>query len=373
MKQKLLNRFVVLSTLVMSACGPQAFVPDTVVSNQSAAGDMNLPPKVDIVLGLSNGGTMQNIYPGLQPEIAAFAANLQNRGWNYRFVTLSLSESSPGASANITNAVAASRYHSNYPQSQWMLPFPGAVYTDSQFLLSPGLFSSSLTIPSLDYSYNNGRESGLKNQANFLSRSDVQNNLLRPDALLAVMTISNGRDTSDGWYNAWNGPNPNPVNVDNYVNQMKAVKADAKYYAIVAHNTTNCRVGGAWSGIDYERAAEKMGGLSQDICTTPISTALDAVAQHLQNQKLNFVKRFLVIGTEPNVSTIKVFKNNVELPNDSSNGWTYAGYTTQFTIESPVPMAQATGYMIELHGSAKLHGNDAGRVEYMNAGAHATH
>jgi hypothetical protein len=376
MKQKLLNRIVLLSslsTLALSACGPQAFVPTTVVSDQTAAGGMNLPPKVDIVLGLSNGGTMQNIYPGLQPEIAAFANSLQNKGWDYRFVTLSLSEYSPGSSANIGNAVAASHYHSNYPQSEWMLPFPGAVYTDPQFLLSPSLFSSTLTIPTLDYSYNNGRETGLKNQAAFISRSDVQANVLRPDAMLAVMTISNGKDTSDGWYNAWNGLQSNTVNVDSYVNQIKAVRADAKYYAIVAHNTTNCRVGGAWSGIDYERAAQKLGGISQDICTTPIATALNAVAQHLQTQKLSFVKKYLVIGTEPNPATIKVYKNGAELANNSTNGWTYVGYSTQYTIDSPVPMAQATGYMVELHGTAKLHGTDTGRVEYMNAGAQSSH
>lgn len=383
MKQKLLNRVILISTLglsALSACGPQAFVPTTVVSDQNAAGNMDLPPKVDIVLGLSNGGTMQNIYPGLQPEIAAFAANLQNKGWDYRFVTLSLSEYSPGSSAPIAGKVAASKYHTNYPVGQWLLPFPGALHTDPSLLLNPSLFSSTLTIPSLDYSYNNGRESGLKNQADFISRSDVKfnpsspyANVLRADAMLAVMTITNGRDTSDGWYNAWNGLNPNPVNVDAYVNQMKAVRSDVKYYAIVAHNTTNCRVGAAWSGIDYERAAQKTGGLSQDICTTPIPTALDAVAQHLQTQKLNFVKRFLVIATEPNVATIKVFKNGVELPNSGTNGWTYAGYTTQYLIDSPVPMNQTTGYMIELHGTAKLHGNDTARVEYMNAGSQSSH
>src|ERR1035437_4507041 len=105
MKKKLLNRLLnrkvyhvtVISTLLtLGACGPQAFVPSTVIPDQSAAGDMSLPPNVDIVLGLSNGGTMQNICPGLQPEIAAFAANLQNKGWDYRFITLSLSETSPG-------------------------------------------------------------------------------------------------------------------------------------------------------------------------------------------------------------------------------------------------------------------------------------
>lgn len=378
MKQNLLNRFTITSALLatLSACGPQAFVPSTVVSDQTAAGGMNIPPKVDIVVGMSNGGTMQNIYPGLLPELNGFAAKLQQSGWDYRFITLSLSENSPASGVNINNAVATSLYDANYPIGQWLAPFPGASHSDASLAINSSLFTPNLTIPALNYSYNNGRESGLKNQADFLARSDVRNNLLRPDAMLAVMTISNGKDTSDGWYQAWNGMQSYPTNVDNYVAQIqsaKSVPSLARYYAIVAHNTTNCRVGAAWSGIDYEKAATKMGGISQDICTTPIPTALTAVAQHLQTVKLNFVKRFLVIGSEPNVATIKVYKNGAELPNSNTNGWTYAGYTTQYTIDSPIPMAQATGWMIELHGSAKLHGNDTGRVEYMNAGAISSH
>ncbi len=371
-----------MSALSLSACGPQAFVPTTIVSDQSAAGDMSLPPKVDIVLGLSNGGTMQNIYPGLQPEILAFASNLQQKGWDYRFVTISLSENSPGATAPIAGRVAASKYHTNYPVGQWLLPFPGALHTDPSLLLNNSLFTNTMTIPSLDYAYNNGRESGLKNQADFLNRADVKYNpsnpyasVLRPDALLAVMTLSNGRDTSDGWYTAWNGLNPYRTNVANYVNQMKAVRSDVKYYALVAGDTTSCRVGGtsAWNGELYRSASQLTGGKFVDICSTPVASALDQVASHLDTQKLNFVKKYLVIETEPNVATIKVFKNNVEVPAGSTNGWTYAGYTTQFTIDSPVPMNQSTGYMIELHGTAKLKGDDKGRVEYMNAGATSSH
>ncbi len=384
MKQNILNRLILISSLTLSACGPQAYVPSTVVSDQSAAGDMSLPPKVDIVLGLSNGGTMQNIYPGLQPEIAAFATSLQNKGWDYRFVTLSLSESSPGLTASVNQAVAVSNYHSNdvsgsNNSTSWLPSFPGAIQSDPQFFMNPLFFTPTLSIPALDYTYNNGRESGLKNQTNFISRTDVNNvanpslSLIRPDSMLAVMTISNGKDTSDGWYSAWNGMQANTVNVASYVAQMQAVRSTVKYYAIVAHNTTNCRVGGAWSGMDYEKAAQLTGGISQDICTTPIPNALDAVAQNLQVQRLSFVKKYLVLGTDPNVATIKVFKNGALIPNDATNGWTYTGYSTQYTIDSPVPMAQATGYMIELHGTAKLHGFDKGRVEYMNAGATSSH
>lgn len=398
MKLKLLNSSMLLATLALSACGPQAFVPDTVVSNQSAAGGMNLPPKVDIVLGISQGGTMQNIYSGLSPELVQFTNNLQKQGWDYRFVAIPLSESRPGASHPISAGVTPSIYHTNFSQAQWLPPYPGAQYLDNLsnpnplFLLSPSLFSSAFVIPSMDYSTNNGRETGLKNQADFLNRSDVRNNFLRSDALLAVITISNGRDTSDGWqYAGWGPPEnqvPKAVNVTNYVNQMKAAKTNpsmAKYYALVAHGQNNCRGPyQSWSGIDYDKAAQQMGGVGlysspnytspTDICTHSTSAALAEVSNHLDKVQLDFQKKYLVIGTEPNVGTIKVFKNGILLAQNASNGWTYEGYKTNVnTIDLPVPMAAATGYFIELHGSAKLFGKDTARVEYMNAGSVTAH
>lgn len=385
MKQKLLIT-AIFTILGLSACGPQAFVPDTVVSDQSAAGDMSLPPKVDIVLGISDGGTMQNIYPGIAPELVTFTNNLQAQGWDYRFVAISLNQNKPGSSYNIINKVSASQYHTNYPQSQWLPPYPGATYfapstttPNPMFFLDSSLFSTAFVIPTLDTSANNGLETGLKNEADFVNRSDVKTNFLRSDAMLAVITLSNGKDASDGWYSAWNGQQANPVNVDNYVNQIKAAKtsaAMAKYYALVAHYATTCRSSAysSWSGSDYELAASKMGGISTDICTNTTSAALASVSQNLDIQKLSFQKKYLVIGTEPNVATIKVTKNGVVVPADSSNGWTYAGHQSDLeTIDAPVPMAKATGYFIELHGSAKLHGADKGRVEYMNAGSVSSH
>lgn len=378
MKQNLLNRFVLISMFglgALSACGPQAFVPTTVISNQDAAGGMNLPPKVDIVLGLSNGGTMQNIYPGLQPELQAFAANLQKKGWDYRFISISLSETTPGSQALIASNVAVSNYHTNYPQSAWLPPFPGANYADPSLHLTDALFNSVLNIPSLDYTYNNGRESGLKNQLQFISRPDVQSGILRPDALLAMVTITNGKDTSDGWYAAWNGMQSYPVNVDQYVSQIRSLKPNSKYYSIAASPYTfqNCRGGGAWSGIAYKEAAEKMGGIFQDICSTPITNALNSISEHLQVVKLNYIKSYLVLNTQPNTATIKVFKNGVEIPAGSTNGWEYIGMSTQHIITSPIPMNQATGYMIRLNGTAKMNGADVARVEYMNAGSQATY
>ena len=59
----------------------------------------------------------------------------------------------------------------------------------------------------------------------------------------------------------------------------------------------------------------------------------------------------------------------VSVPQDATNGWTYAGYVSNvFAIDYPIPMDQASGYAIELHGSAELMGNDTAKVDFKPQG-----
>jgi hypothetical protein len=91
--------------------------------------------------------------------------------------------------------------------------------------------------------------------------------------------------------------------------------------------------------------------------------------------KLSFRKKFLVMGTEPNPATIKVVRyingesSRAEvIPQNPTNGWTYVGYrTNQNTIDAPLEMEPATGYMVQLHGTAKLMGADTADITYQNA------
>jgi hypothetical protein len=183
------------TTIFMSACGPQAFVPNTTSAAQTAAGSMNIPPKVDIVMGMSSNGTMRNIYPGVNSEVPAFLTNLQNSGWDYRFVSIPLSQYHPTdeADLSISNAVSVSDYDANYPIGTWMAPYPGASHATSPAIL-PSLFATVFNISQLDPTDPvDDHETGFDNQINFLNRADVQANFLRPDAMLAVITVSNVR------------------------------------------------------------------------------------------------------------------------------------------------------------------------------------
>jgi hypothetical protein len=378
-----------------SACGPQAFVPSGMAYRQSAAGSMNIPPKVDIVLGMSMNGTMQNIAPGIGNEIPDFLRGLEASGWDYRFVSIPLGEHTP-VSANafpLSRKVSVSRYDTNTPLESWLSPYPGADHENPSLGIASSLIAPWFTVPAVDTSVMNGHETGIQNQVNFLTRPDVlpstgrnpNANFLRRDAVLAIITLSNGDDRSGGnwvydpYYNRTVWQSGGPAVDAYYRNQLIDVKQSAsllKYYSIVARQRTSCRGYGTWSGVRYESFTNQLGGIAIDICDNPVKSALQAVADNLQTVRLNFRKKYLVMGSEPNPATIKVVKYTngeasraVEIPQNPTNGWTYIGYRQNWnTIDSPMEMEPATGYLVELHGSAKLLGNDTADLTFQAAG-----
>lgn len=373
--------------LLASACGPQAFVPGMIRSRQSAAGSITIPAKVDVVFGLSQNMTMLNILPGLQGEISTFMGKLQNSGWNYRFVGIPLGYSPINNSSvfPITGKVSVSRYDNNTPQANWLAPYPGANYNDPLLGIASNLVSSVFAYPSPSVSSGDtvyGLEYGLRNQSEFLARADVQSNFLRPDALLAVITLSNGEDRSFGTPPPAGTTAPwtyNTAQVSNALGTITSVKSSAnlvKYYSMVNHLHTSCMGYGSWSGIRYESFADQIGGGKVDICSVPLAAAFSAVAQNIQGTPLPFRRNFLTVATEPKEGTIRVIRyangdtgTPVEIPEDAANGWTYSGFlTNQATIDSPIAMDVRTGFMIELHGTARLNGADLADVIYQNIG-----
>jgi hypothetical protein len=390
-----LNSKIALTLLLVSAasaCGPQAFVPSAMRSRQSAAGTTTIPAKVDVVFGVSQNNSMLSIAPTLSAEIPLFLQNLESTGWNYRFIGIPLGPTAINTNAlfPIANKVSVSRFDNNTPVANWLPPYPGALYNDPLLGILSSLVASGFTypVPNLSAASTNlGREYGLKNQLEFVSRSDVTNQFMRSDAVMALVTLSNGEDrswatapaagTADPWIYQPETFYTGSGGVYDQIRNLKVSPSLVKYYSLVAHNNRNCRGMGSWSGIYYEKHAQSLNGKSVDICTVSIANALTSVAQDIQGTPLPFRRNFLVIATEPNPSTIQVTKYAngnlnapVTIPQDSTNGWTYAGYlTNQYTIDAPIAMDQKTGFMIELHGTAKLNGSDTADVVYQNVGS----
>jgi hypothetical protein len=256
--------------------------------------------------------------------------------------------------------------------------------------LSLGLLATAFSIPTPPSNAQLGIEYGLKNQYEFVSRSDVNDpntGILRTDAILALITLSNGEDRSygtppsqnsgSGWtYDQGSFTTQNAIDG---INSVKLSPDMVKYYSMVAGPNTYCRSNIPYTsywGQRYINFSNTMNGRNVDICNVDMSAALSTIAQDIQGTPLPFRRNFLVIPSEPNQATIQVIKfaggdtsNPVTIPQDPINGWTYSGFlTAQFTIDSPISMDQRDGYMIELHGTAKLMGSDLADVVYQNTG-----
>ena len=310
------------------------------------------------------------------------------------FVTLPLTEhiDTTSTSFSINSAVSVSHYDNNYyPLGSWLAPFPGADPTRSDMGITPTLFSQAFVFPNFHPAILDGHESGIKNEVGFLSRSDVQSQFLRPDATLAILTLSNYDDKSGGSWatTGWSTSETWTPGVDSslsaFESTLSAIKGSMskiKYYSMVAHNTNTC-----WGVANnsrprsrYEQIAHDFGTTPIDICSNTLSQSLDQVSDDLRVVKMNYRRIYLIVGTRPNVSSIKVTKyvggnagNAQEIPQDPVNGWTYScptcsstGYGTVYTIDQPVNMDQESGYVISLHGSARLWGNDTANITYLN-------
>lgn len=177
---------------------------------------------------------------------------------------------------------------------------------------------------------------------------------------------------------------PSPDNLPSFRTAFLNAKGGnpglVKYYSLTAPAVVNCRWGAARYGERYGvKMVNLMGGKMIDICNNDVKTSLAKVAEDLQIQKLNFRTKYIVLGTRPNVGTIKVTKHmpgggSVELVQNDPNGWSWTETAalpqprTVYTIDSPIPMTQATGYVIELHGTGRLIGDETATVDYMNEG-----
>lgn len=406
---------IVAASLV--GCGKAAFIAVGSSQDQSAPGNFTVPPKVDLLLVEDDTGSIVQAYPTISQQMPQFLTQLQSEGWDYHFATIPLTTDQP-----LTQATA-SQYDGNWG-SQWQPPYPGAQQN------GPGtLLSSIFKLPS-DYqgfvnSVNTqiaGMEPGFENISLALQTRLPGTNFLRPDALLVVLVVGNGNDTSNynlcnqgdgkyvpceqtGYYTAANGngstwnntavecgtPGTFWQNCENesmsfgqYASQFLAVKANPSliqfHAAVAAEATNNCLGSYSLVGTRYQQMAGALGGQSYDICTQSVSQVLDSLSNNLHGTRLSFRTRYLFISQAPNVSTITVTKypggntgQAQTIPQDPNNGWTYDGYLSNvYAIDSPTPMDQGSGYAIELHGSAKLVGDDTANVAYTPAGVQSS-
>jgi hypothetical protein len=387
-------------TVALAGCGRQAFIVGS-ASQTATAGTFTMPAKVDILLAEDNSGSIKEIYGTIAQQTTGFLKKLEaNKAWDYHFATI------PMTSDRVINQVVASKYDSNWGAA-WLPPFPGALPG------APGTLPSNIFRTLLTYSgflsqsdinsFNNGQEPTFEKIRKALYEN-TSNTFLRPDALLVIIAMGNGNDTSgvtyckrsDGYLAQAEQLSPTSIipnscvrdgqsvayaqtgnsSLSNYqtlFENAKLIPGMTKFYSVVSQQTGYCLGSNSFAGTRYNQMALNLGGGIFNICYQSISTVLDQMAASLHATRLGFRQRFVPLPHQPEVSTIKVTKSSngqtITIPQDAVNGWTYAGYLTDVPlIEWPTEMNKATGFMIELHGSAKIVGDEVIDIQSKPAG-----
>lgn len=394
-----------LSPSPMPSQTPPVGSPSPTPSPTSGVSTFAVPAKVDVLLVEDDTGSMNEIFPQVSSGIPSVLSTLESNGWDYHFATISLT------TLRNNYQVTASHYDGNWG-SAWTAAYPGAAQYDSQTVSSNAFRTTSQYSDFLDrYSIvnNSGSEPGLQNIASSLYNMKYDGmNFLRDDAMLVVLVVGNGDDTSginyckrsdgvvvpceDAGYAACTSSDPADYNAPgktcgsktvsfNYYKSLfaglKGSSSLLRFYAAVSSmkvSNLTCQGSNAYVGTRYMQMASALNGKSYNICggTSAISSALSSLANDLTTTRLSLQTRYLPISQEPDTSTIVVTRNDgVVIPQSATNGWTYAGYLNgAYAIDYPVPMNQFSGYAIELHGSYKLIGDQNAKVSYTGKGLH---
>ena len=404
------STLALISLIGTVGCGKQAFMVTNVVNTDSGPGFFTIPPKVDVLLAQDNSGSAILASDTINNATQSLMKTLDAQNWDYRFAVAPLV---PDSSWTGIKSITASRQDGNWnshPEGStgWSAPFPGAdpAFADK---VDPLRFVWTDHFNSFISSYNTGAradEPGFQSIQNTLtSEANLPGNtskLIRSDAMLLVLVLTTGEDTS-GVNNTCHPPGQPNTNVycndgsketsyTNNLNFFKGLKKDAttgvlapqlvKFYAAtLTDNYNNCLGHYAWVGQRYQQMASDLGGQHYDICSSSaVQSMFSDAAAGLQAQRLAFRTRYVMLDQRPDPSTISVTKvesdgSQSTINQDAANGWTYTDtyYTNIATIDAPIAMNFRSGYAIELHGSAKLNGDEHTQITFKPYGAQNSH
>ena len=403
----------VLSSLVLMTvgCGKQEFVANPSTTLEKAPGSFSIPPKIDLLLVEDDTGSMGEIFSDIKQQMPLFLKDLDREGWDYHFgmtpITSVFDINNPHVDLNRTLLqVAASFYDPSwFSLGLWTPPFPGALPPQNGLIPTGVLRSASnynyfITSPS---NASGGFENGLESTLKTLTEKAPQVGFLRSDAMLVVLVVGNGEDTSRVTFCNRSTQRPplsqQEANTAEYVNVCEWVGGLPQYYtyqsslnhyqtslsalknspalirfyaAVSLSESTVCRGKAAhtYRGTRYLALEQffNSGNSNVDICKVPISNELSQISSQLSSTKGNFRQHYIPLPYELEESTIQVTKythgdvnQSHSLAHDSANGWTYVILTetdNAFVIDDPVRMNHITGPALELHGDARLTGDD---------------
>ena len=373
-QMRALSVLAILSTLSLSlaGCGKEEFVNQQYEEPGLSVGFQVTPAKADILIVTDNSASFSAPYYSFQNQLRSFVSNLTSQGWDYHVSAIPLVTTTTYPTIN--QVLASSEL--NGPTLSNGMPNPGynasSVVPANNLITDPARFNALFSIISNSGS-NDMTFYNLTNALYADANLTPSARFLRPDSLLAIIVITNGNDFSGSTTSSWMNSILSATN--------RAQRERIRFYPIASQvwrGTSDCWGAGATQGSRYFEMANLFNSpTNYDFCTSNMSDVIADIASNLRVQKTAYVTRAIFLGVAPIPSSIVItkriplgngqFSEQVIPANDPVNGWTYseAGQPrTDYTILEPYSLDQRTGYMIELHGSGRIRGNEQYSIRY---------
>jgi hypothetical protein len=375
--------------LGISGCSKQEFVKQQFTADASAVGSRYLPAKVDIVMVPDNTASLNAVFTTVQPTLSSFVNSLQGQQWDYHVGRVSIYNPS-----NITQVLVNPQTNVATLPDGTPNPGIGGIVPSDRAITDPNAFPLLETVYATgngDYTYSN-----LINKLQ-AAQADTYTNFLRPDALLAIVVITNGYEV-EVQSDPYNSSTLSQNALQNFAAQLTSLKGSSRlirFYPVAAYgyHANGCLTsnGTAFQGLSYLNMAQYFQSLPQydgggnptmDFCSfSSLSNVLNDIAANLTNFKQDYVYSNIVIGDQPVVDSIHVYKNGSEISRNATNGWSYpcascdsTGYGSVYTVTgiydetsntiTPISLNRQSGYVIQLNGSGRMIGNDTPNLSY---------
>lgn len=374
-----------LASLLIMGCGQQEFQKQELISGGLAEQYRFIPGKVDIVVVTDNSPSISiPMYASLQSQLSTFATGLKSKFWDYHVAKIDMWYPS-----DITKVLVNPDYNqATLPDGSAnpnpIVPSWAAVTDPSQFSLIGTTQAGVMGDPT----YTNLVDKLTRTQA------DTSTNFLRPDAMLAIIIVTNGMDELQSYPYETALSTSEQSALTNTANKLTALKLNMKqrirFYPIVSpyyHGGTSqtggscltSRDGTAIRGLSYTEMLRQnlLPGITMDVCDpSALSGAMAAIDANLTTVREDYVYSYLLLDKEPRQNSISVVRNgNETIPQDDTNGWTYIGWTSQYMITGIVDsgvvvdlalhgLNYRTGYMVRLNGTARATGASNPQVFY---------
>lgn len=364
-----------LLALALVGCGNAKF--DKQEFKATASAGQYTKPKIDIVVFQDNSSSMIQPMANVKSQFHNFVEKL-DANWDYHFTVLPLQ--------------SAMSFSSKYILASDCSGISSCIPSSNKDAFNNTTSTSAGWINQWDYG-TNSTDLAFKYMTSNLSHSSVTSTgFLRPDAALAVVIISNGEDLTalsgssyvaanslSGFYVDPDGDGTPEVNYalpayvnaatnfENFLNAYKGTSSLKRVFSVVAaNNSNNCQGSGAWQGRRYMDLAASTNGYWYDFCNaSALNNVLSSISYDMSAMMEAFVFDYVVLDAAPVVSSIKIYKNGVAIPQGGPNGWSYVGYSNnQPTAFYPSLSNNRTGYFIKLSGTANYKGSDVISIDY---------